>query len=65
MPSANKTLRNSVSGVLIGGTSIVPALLAQWVYSSTIYSLFCFVGFSLGYVILYQRMLLKTRSFSE
>ena len=65
IPNADITLRNSVSGVLVGGTSILPAILAQWVYSSTIYSLFCFVGFSLGYVILYQRMLLKTRSFSE
>lgn len=65
MPNSDVTLRNSVSGVLIGGLSVLPAILAQWVYSSTIYSLCCFVGFFIGYVILYQRMLLKTRSFSE
>jgi hypothetical protein len=45
MPNADVTLRNSVSGVLIGSLSVLPAILAQWVYSSTIYSLFCFVGF--------------------
>jgi hypothetical protein len=65
MPNGDVTLRNSYSGVLVGGLSVLPAVLAQWVYSSTIYSLCCFVGFSLGYVIFYQRMLLKTRSFSE
>ena len=60
MPNADVTLRNSFSGVLVGGLSVLPAVLAQWVYSSTIYSLCCFVGFSLGYLIFYQRMLLKT-----
>ena len=61
MPNADITLRNSVSGLLIGGMSVLPAILALWVYSSTIYSLCCFVGFSLGYIILYQRTLFKSR----
>jgi UDP-N-acetylmuramyl pentapeptide phosphotransferase/UDP-N-acetylglucosamine-1-phosphate transferase len=65
MPNTDITLRNSVSGLLIGGLSVLPAILAQWVYSSTIYSVCCFAGFGLGYVTLYRRMLLKTRSFSK
>jgi len=65
MPNSSLTLRNSVGGLLIGGLSLLPAIVAQWVYSSTPYSLFCFVGFSVGYVILYKRVLVKPRSFSQ
>ena len=65
MPNSSLTLRNSVGGLLIGGFSLLPAIVAQWVYSSTPYSLFCFVGFSVGYVILYKRVLVKPRSFSQ
>ena len=65
MQNSSLTLRNSVGGLLIGGLSLLPAIVAQWVYSSTPYSLFCFVGFSVGYVILYKRVLVKPRSFSQ
>lgn len=65
MLNSSLTLRNSVGGLLIGGLSLLPAIVAQWVYSSTPYSLFCFVGFSVGDVILYKRVLLRPRSFSQ
>ena len=65
MPNSSLTLRNSVGGVLIGGLSLLPAIVAQWVYSSTLYSLCCFIGFGVFYVILYKRMLLKTKTSSH
>jgi UDP-N-acetylmuramyl pentapeptide phosphotransferase/UDP-N-acetylglucosamine-1-phosphate transferase len=64
MPNSSLTLRNSVGGLLIGGLSLFPAILAQWVYSSTLYSFCAFVAFGVGYVIFYKSMLIKTRSVS-
>jgi UDP-N-acetylmuramyl pentapeptide phosphotransferase/UDP-N-acetylglucosamine-1-phosphate transferase len=65
LPKSGLNFRNSVGGLLIGGLSLLPVILAQWVYNSTFYSLCCFIGFGVFYVILYKQMLIKTRSISH
>ncbi len=59
LPKSSKTVRNSVGGLLVGGMSLLPAVLVQWVYSSTLASLAAVVVLGLGYVWLYQRMVAR------
>ena len=56
MPHSSKMVRNSAGGMLVGGMSLLPAVLVQWVYSSTLASLAAVVVLGLGYVWLYQRI---------
>jgi len=59
LPRSSKTVRNSVGGLLVGGMSLLPAVLVQWVYSSTVASLAAVAALGLGYVWLYQRMVAR------
>jgi len=56
MPTSSKTLRNSAGGFLIGGISLLPAIILQWVYSSTLASLLSIIIFGFCYILLYQRI---------
>jgi UDP-N-acetylmuramyl pentapeptide phosphotransferase/UDP-N-acetylglucosamine-1-phosphate transferase len=59
LPHSSKTVRNSAGGLLVGGMSLLPAVLVQWVYISTLASLASVVALVLGYVWLYQRMVAR------
>jgi UDP-N-acetylmuramyl pentapeptide phosphotransferase/UDP-N-acetylglucosamine-1-phosphate transferase len=59
LPHSSKTVRNSAGGLLVGGMSLLPAVLVQCVYSSTLASLAAVVVLGLGYVWLYQRMVAR------
>ena len=59
LPHSSKTVRNSAGGLLVGGMSLLPAVLVQWVYSSTLASLAAVVVLGLGYVWLYHRMVAR------
>ena len=59
LPHSSKTVRNSAGGLLVGGMSLLPAVLVQWVYGSTLASLAAVVALVLGYVWLYQRMVAR------
>ena len=59
LPHSSKTVRNSAGGLLVGGMSLLPAVLVQWVYSSTLASLAAVAVLGLGYVWLYQRMVAR------
>ena len=65
LPKTEVNFRNSVGGLIIGGLSLLPVIVAQWVYKSTLYSLCWFIGFVVFYVIFYKQMLIKTRSISH
>lgn len=57
LPHSGKIMRNSVSGLLVGGISLAPAFLVQWVYSSTLACLALVIAFGLIYVLLYLSLL--------
>lgn len=59
MPSSSKTLRNSMGGLLVGGLSLVPAVLVQFVYSSTLASMAAVLALALGYVWMYKRVVAR------
>jgi UDP-N-acetylmuramyl pentapeptide phosphotransferase/UDP-N-acetylglucosamine-1-phosphate transferase len=59
LPNSSKTVRNSAGGLLVGSMSLLPAVLVQWVYSSTFASLVAVVALGLGYVWLYRRMVAR------
>ena len=59
LPHSSETVRNSVGGLLVGAMSLLPAVLVQWVYSSTAASLAAVVALVLGYVWFYQRMVAR------
>ena len=59
LPNGSKTVRNSTGGLLVGIMSLLPALLVQWVYSSTLASLAAVVVMWLCYVWLYRRMVTR------
>ena len=60
MPRSSKTLRNSMGGLLVGGLSLVPAVLVQFVYSSTLASMAAVLALALGYVWMYKRMVARS-----
>jgi hypothetical protein len=57
LPNSSKTVRNSVGGLLVGAMSILPAVVAQFVYTSTAAAVAVSVLLMLGYVALYKRMM--------
>jgi UDP-N-acetylmuramyl pentapeptide phosphotransferase/UDP-N-acetylglucosamine-1-phosphate transferase len=59
LPHSSKTMRNSAGGLLVGGMTLLPALLVQATYSSTTASLAAVAALGLGYVWLYQRMVAR------
>lgn len=59
LPNSSKAVRNSVGGLLVGSMSLLPAVLIQWVYSSTVASLGAVAALVLGYLWLYQRMVVR------
>jgi UDP-N-acetylmuramyl pentapeptide phosphotransferase/UDP-N-acetylglucosamine-1-phosphate transferase len=59
MPHSSNTLRNSMGGLLVGGMSLLPAVLVQFVYSSTLASMAAVLALSVGYVWIYKRMVLR------
>jgi hypothetical protein len=56
LPHSSKTVRNSVGGLLVGGMSLLPAVLVQWVYGSTLASVSVIVVLVLGYLLLFKAM---------
>ncbi len=56
LPKSKKTVRNSIGGLLLGGMSIPPAVLIQWIYGSTLACLLSLAAFSFCYLWLYRRM---------
>jgi hypothetical protein len=59
MPHSSKTIRNSMGGLLVGGLSLLPAVLVQFVYSSTLASLAAVLALALGYVWMYKRIVAR------
>ncbi len=59
MPHSSKTIRNSMGGLLVGGLSLLPAVLVQFVYSSTLASMAAVLALALGYVWMYKRMVAR------
>jgi UDP-N-acetylmuramyl pentapeptide phosphotransferase/UDP-N-acetylglucosamine-1-phosphate transferase len=59
MPDSSKTIRNSMGGLLVGGLSLLPAVLVQFVYSSTLASMTAVLALALGYVWMYKRMVAR------
>jgi UDP-N-acetylmuramyl pentapeptide phosphotransferase/UDP-N-acetylglucosamine-1-phosphate transferase len=57
LPHSSKTVRNSVGGLLVGAMSILPAVVVQFVYTSTVAAVAVSVLLMLGYVALYKRMM--------
>lgn len=52
----SKTACNSLDNTLVGGMSLLPAVLVQWVYISTLASLAAVAAALLGYLWLHLRM---------
>jgi len=59
MPHSSKTIRNSMGGLLVGGLSLLPAVLVQFVYSSTLASMAAVLALIVGYVWMYKRMVAR------
>jgi UDP-N-acetylmuramyl pentapeptide phosphotransferase/UDP-N-acetylglucosamine-1-phosphate transferase len=57
LPHSSTTIGNSVSGLLVGSMSLLPAVLVQLVYSSTVASLAALLVLGLGYLWMYRRIL--------
>ena len=56
LPGLTSTQRNSVAGLLVGGLTLVPAVLAQFTYTSSSWSMAAYAAIAAGYVALYARM---------
>jgi UDP-N-acetylmuramyl pentapeptide phosphotransferase/UDP-N-acetylglucosamine-1-phosphate transferase len=59
MPNSSKTIRNSMAGLLVGGLSLLPAVLVQFVYTSTLASMAAVLTLALGYVWMYKQMVAR------
>jgi len=59
MPNSSQTMRNSVGGLLVGGLTIVPAVLVQFTYASTLFSVAAVLALALGYMWFYQRLVAR------
>ena len=57
LPNSSKTVRNSVGGLLVGAMSILPAVIVQFVYTSTAAAVTVSLLMMLGYVVLYKQMM--------
>ena len=49
-------LRNSITGLLVGGMTLTAVFIALLTYDSVVLSILGFVGLALGYVAIYARM---------
>jgi UDP-N-acetylmuramyl pentapeptide phosphotransferase/UDP-N-acetylglucosamine-1-phosphate transferase len=56
LPRSSHTVRNSVGGALVGGMSLLPAMLIQFTYNSTVLSIAAIVTLVLGYLWLFKVM---------
>ena len=56
LPRRSLRFRNSASGLLVGGMSALPAIVAQFVYQSAVASLACVAVMVVGYIWLYRRI---------
>lgn len=56
MPKCTKRIRNSMAGLIIGGVSVIPAILAQYVYASPGAAQICIAVFLVIYIYLYKRV---------
>ena len=54
LPHSSKTVRNSVGGALVGGMSLLPALLIQFTYNSTALNIAAIAVLVLGYLWLFK-----------
>jgi len=54
LPQSSKTVRNSAGGVLVGGLSVVPAVLVQFTYASTLLNVVWIVLMVGGYLWMYR-----------
>lgn len=54
LPHSSKTVRNSVGGALVGGMSLLPALLIQFTYNSTALNIAVIAVLVLGYLWLFK-----------
>lgn len=55
-PGLNKSARNSVAGLLVGGANLVPAVLALMLHRSSPLCALAALALALGYVALYARL---------
>jgi hypothetical protein len=55
-PSLSTGLRNSITGLMVGGMTLTAVLIACLIHDSVLLSLLAFVGLGLGYVAIYARM---------
>lgn len=62
MPNSTKTSRNSVSGILLGGFTLLAAIVVQFTYTSTTTSIAGFMMLAVGYVWIYHRLLIRFRA---
>jgi len=56
LPRRSKRFRNSAGGLVVGGMSMLPAVLVQFVYSSAAAALACVVLLVVAYLWLYRRI---------
>jgi UDP-N-acetylmuramyl pentapeptide phosphotransferase/UDP-N-acetylglucosamine-1-phosphate transferase len=57
LPNSGPTVRNSVGGLLVGGMSLLPAVVVQFVYSNRWACVLATLVLMLGYVGLYKKMM--------
>lgn len=56
LPNSSKTVRNSVGGLFVGAMSILPAVVVQFVHTSTAAAVAVSLLMMLGYVVLYKKL---------
>lgn len=54
--SASGDVRNSMTGLIVGGMTLTAIILANMLYASVVWSAAALVGLCLGYVAIYARM---------
>lgn len=59
LPHSSKIIRNSLGGLMVGGMSLLPAVLVQFTYSSTPISLMAVILLSILYVWYYKCMVVR------
>lgn len=60
LPRSSNTVRNSVGGALVGGMSLLPALLIQFTYNSTVLSIAAIAILVLGYLWLFKAIVRRS-----
>lgn len=59
LPKSSKVMRNSAAGALVSCMTMLPAIIVQSVYDSTVASLLAVLFFVLGYLYLFRRIVLN------